>query len=148
MFLSLAPSCVPRFLALSFRTGRHLSVRAFPTSSMPILWMLSASLSARAGWGVRVPKRIQGRILWTILGICVAHSSACHPSSIRSRISSLYFSFCFARGGYHVALLCTTSHGHVLCFQRFWSSSSIVSAGIGTLSPLFRPLSEWSQSFP
>ena len=109
MLLSLVPDYFLRFFALNFRTARHLFVRAFPICSIRIHWMPSAALSVHAAWGVLILNKFQSRISLTIFGICVAHSSACHPSSIRSQISFLSSSSRFARGG---GLAVITSYHH------------------------------------
>jgi len=59
----------------------------------PYVLFFSTYPSFLVAWGVLGSNRFRSRSSLTICGIFVAHSSACHPSSIRSSISSLYFSF-------------------------------------------------------
>jgi len=113
MLLSLFLICVFCLFTLSFHTARHLFVKAFPSSSMQIHWMPSAARSVCVAWGVLVSNRFRSRSSLTICSKLVAHFSACHPSSIRSRISSLYFSSRFAKGeglsvitSYHHCWMC------------------------------------------
>ena len=52
----------------------------------------------------------------TICGMMIAHSSPCQPSSMRSSISSLYFSSFFGRGGGRVDI---TSYHHCWIWGLF-----------------------------
>jgi len=97
--LSLVPPCVLRLISFSFRTARHLFVRALLNSSKRIHCIPSASWDVQVAGGVFFVGRIWWNISLAICGMLIAHSSPCQPFSMRSSISSLHFSSFFGRRG-------------------------------------------------
>jgi len=107
--LSLVPFCVFRLLSFSIRTARHLFVRGLPSSSNHIRCIPSVAWLIRVAGGVLAVSRFCRNISLTICGRLIAHSSPCQPSSMRSSISSLYFSSFFGKGGGRIDI---TSYHH------------------------------------
>jgi len=119
--LSSVPLSVVRLFSFSIRTARHLFVRVLLSSSMRIHCIPSVAWLIRVAGGVLAVSRFCRNISLTICGMLIAHSPPRQPPSMRSSISSLYFSSFPVRGGVVLASPRATTPGSEGCFREFWS---------------------------
>ena len=131
--LSIVPFrlCFLRLFSFSIRTARHLFVRALPSSSIRIHCIPSVSWDVRVAGGVLVVSRFRCNISLATCGMLIAHSFLCQPSSMRSSISSLYFSSFFEGEVVVLTSPRTTTAGSGGYFRIFRSFLSVISVWNG-----------------